>query len=159
MTASTPRVRAAAVIGLGRLAEPAGSEAFFGLLRDPAPRVILAAEKALIRLPWSFRHLAAAYGVTDSHVGRRALVRLASRLSGWDRVIFLIDALRDPAPSVQAHAMRSLRAVLFDARGWAFSKPSPTQRSELEARLRFGAQHFGGGLERQLRFVMRAIGG
>ncbi|MCP3962395.1 MAG: hypothetical protein GY719_31520 [bacterium] len=156
--APTMRVRAAAVVGLGRLAQDGDAVVFLDFLRDPSARVVRAAESVLPRLPWTSRQLAEAFGKTESAAGRLAMVRLAFRLSAWDRTLFLMDALGDPDPRVRASASGALQHVVFNPRGWGAGRPTPEQRRDLEARLRSRARSLGQGVEQRLRFLLRTTG-
>lgn len=153
-----PRVRAAAVAGLGRVARPDEAEVFWRFLHDPSARVVRVTERILHRLRWGLPQLTEVYGQTESALGRRALVDLAVRLSGWDRILFLIDALRDPDPMARTNAQQFLQSALYSARGWGFGKPTPEQQRDLEARLRFPSELFGPEFDRQLRFILRLAG-
>ena len=147
-------VRAAAVFGLGRLAQDGEASQFFHRLRDPSPRVVRVARAVLKRIAWNPGLLREAFRATETTAVRKELVKLGFRLSLWDRILFLLEALDGTGSESDEVVCDQLRGMMAKMRG-VTSSPSVGERERIEELLRLREGVLEVGLVERLRWMLR----
>ena len=140
LDSESPRVRASAVVGLGRFSEAHELEAFFRTMDDPSPQVCRAALNVFRGTVWTMPRIGELYGQIASIAGRSSMVCLATNLAFWDSVCFLLTAAEDPDPHVQRVAISRFLKLGTEMRG-GLPRPSPGQRHQIEERRQSGKIH------------------
>ncbi len=155
---SRPRVRAAAVGALDRLAKEPPLSAFLLALEEESPAVSRAARAALSRRASvvSLDALREMYRMTRHRHVRANVLALIARNSLWGAAPTLVAA--------SAHAEEDLRAkgrgllarwLLRSARGGTF--PTPEQRDALDAALRAHGTGMDAAQREQMNFVLKTV--
>ncbi len=154
----TAKIRKNSIRAIARLSAENYRELFLSLIKDDSPRVSREAGLALLQCRYQsiIRELWDTLGKSDTNHVIKNVLYITSKLSKWESIIYIIEALASQRDVIKEIANDYLDRWLWNFNR-SFTKPTNTQKEKIESLIQANKNEIGINRIRTIEFNMKTF--
>jgi HEAT repeat protein len=152
------KIRKNSIKAIARLSAENHLESFFALIRDDSPRVSREAALALLQCKYQsiIQDLCDTLENSDKNHVAKNILFVASKLSKWESITYIVEALSSPSENIREIANDYLNRWLRNFNR-SFTKPTNTQREKVASLIQAHRNEIGVNRIRTIEFNMKTF--